>query len=233
MKIYLIRHGETAWNHERRVQGRTDIPLNEAGEEIARVTGRGLHKENVYFNRIYASPLCRAYRTAELIREESHSECSIEKDDRLVEFCFGALEGKVIPEIGKDPQLSKYRECFLHPENYIPEEGGESYQELLDRTRNFLEEKLLPLEKSIPEGNVAVCCHGAVIRAFLLYLKKMPLSDFWDLSQLNCSVNCLEVRDGLIRILYENKIFYEPERDRKLGPTTMLKRGMYRTEKRN
>lgn len=230
MKAYLIRHGETAWNHERRVQGRTDIPLNEAGEETARITGRSLKGEGISFDRIYASPLLRAYRTAELIREETKSQCQIEKKELLVEFGFGALEGMVIPKIGSDPRLKKYRDCFTNPESYHPEEGGESYEALLERGRRSIDELLLPLEKGLPEGNVAVCCHGAMIRSMLLYLKKLPLSEFWELSQLNCCVNCLEISDGQVRILFENKLFYEPEKDRRLGPTTMLKRGMYRSE---
>ena len=230
MKVYLIRHGETAWNHERRVQGRTNIPLNEAGEETARITGRGLQKEGVIFDRIFTSPLLRAYRTAELIKEETHSKCQIEKNDLLVEFGFGALEGMVIPEIGSNPLLAKYRDCFMSPETYQPEKGGESFDELLKRGERILNELIFPLEKSIPEGNLAVFCHGAIIRSILLYLKKLPLSEFWELSQLNCCVNCLEVRGGEARILFENRLFYEPAKDRRLGPTTMLRRGMYRAE---
>ncbi len=230
MKVYLIRHGETAWNHERRVQGRTDIPLNEAGEETARITGRSLYKEGISFDRIFASPLLRAYRTAELIKEETKSSCRIEKEKVLIEFGFGALEGMVIPEIGSDPLLEKYRACFLDPEKYQPLEGGESYEELLERGKRAINDLLLPLEKSYPEGNIAVCCHGAMIRSMLLFLKKMPLSEFWELSQLNCCVNCLEIRNGEVSILFENKLFYEPEKDRRLGPTTMLKRGMYQSK---
>ena len=66
MKIYLIRHGETDWNLEQRLQGAMDIPLNENGIELARETARGLR--DVPFDVIYTSPLRRARQTAEIIR---------------------------------------------------------------------------------------------------------------------------------------------------------------------
>jgi broad specificity phosphatase PhoE len=232
MKIYLIRHGETAWNNERRVQGRTDIPLNETGERIAEVTAKGLYKEGISFERIFASPLSRAYRTAELIKEGTRSECKIEKKDLLIEFAFGALEGLKIPEIGSNPAFEKYKNCFMNPEKYVPEDGGESFQEIIARGQRILGEIVLPLEKEIPDGKAALCCHGAIIRAILVNLKQMPLADFWELSQLNCCVNCLEVKDGRIEILYENKLYYEPEKHKRLGPTTMLKRGLFHKDKK-
>ena len=66
MKIYLIRHGETDWNLEQRLQGATDIPLNENGLELARETAKGL--QDVPFDVVYTSPLTRARQTAEIIR---------------------------------------------------------------------------------------------------------------------------------------------------------------------
>ena len=62
MKLYIIRHGETEWNVKRRFQGRSDIPLNEEGRRLARITSEALR--SVPFTRIYTSPLKRAYETA-------------------------------------------------------------------------------------------------------------------------------------------------------------------------
>lgn len=66
MDIYLIRHGETDWNKEKKLQGVTDIPLNAYGIELAEKTAEGL--KDVPFDRIYTSPLIRAKKTAEIIR---------------------------------------------------------------------------------------------------------------------------------------------------------------------
>ena len=66
MELYIIRHGETKWNSEKRLQGRSDIELNEYGIELARITSEAL--KDVKFDRIYSSPLKRAYETAEILR---------------------------------------------------------------------------------------------------------------------------------------------------------------------
>ncbi|WP_418390600.1 histidine phosphatase family protein, partial [[Clostridium] scindens] len=65
MRIYLVRHGETDWNIVRKLQGRTDIPLNEKGIKAAQKTGEALR--NVPFTRAFSSPLKRAMDTAKLI----------------------------------------------------------------------------------------------------------------------------------------------------------------------
>ena len=66
MKVYLIRHGETDWNSVRKLQGQTDIRLNDYGIELAKLTAEGL--KDVDFDLIYSSPLIRAVETAEIIK---------------------------------------------------------------------------------------------------------------------------------------------------------------------
>ncbi len=84
MKLYIIRHGETDWNKEKRLQGQSDTQLNEYGIELARITGEAL--KYVHFDYIFSSPLKRAYKTAELIRMDR--PVKIVTDDRLKEICF-------------------------------------------------------------------------------------------------------------------------------------------------
>ena len=67
MKLYILRHGETAWNTEKRMQGQTNIPLNENGISLAKKIGS--HMRNVHFDYIFSSPLDRAVTTAKLITE--------------------------------------------------------------------------------------------------------------------------------------------------------------------
>ncbi|MCR5468247.1 MAG: histidine phosphatase family protein, partial [Lachnospiraceae bacterium] len=62
MKLYIIRHGETEWNKEKRLQGRTDIPLSAEGERIAKLTAEGMR--DIKLDYIFSSPLNRAYTTA-------------------------------------------------------------------------------------------------------------------------------------------------------------------------
>ena len=94
--LYLVRHGETEWNRLRRIQGLTDIPLNDTGREQARRTGMLLTRRPIA--RVYASPLGRARETAEIIaRELGLSEPELR--DALVERNYGAAEGMSFHEI--------------------------------------------------------------------------------------------------------------------------------------
>jgi len=91
--VYLVRHGETAWTLTAQHTGRTDLPLNEQGERQAREVGTRLHALRI--DRILSSPLQRARRTAELALPDS----SIEADDDLMEWDYGAYEGRSTVDI--------------------------------------------------------------------------------------------------------------------------------------
>ena len=95
MEIYIVRHGETKWNKEKRLQGSTDILLSEAGRDLAIKTGQALM--NTRIDKIYSSPLKRAYETAQLIR--NGREIELIKDDRIRELNFGSFEGKSYTEL--------------------------------------------------------------------------------------------------------------------------------------
>ncbi len=87
MKLYIVRHGETAWNKARKIQGQADIPLNEFGRMLARKTGAGL--ADVHFDLCYSSPMSRAKETARLILAGSTTQ--IIEDARIVEIAFGEM----------------------------------------------------------------------------------------------------------------------------------------------
>ena len=92
MLIYIVRHGETDWNKEHKVQGAVDIPLNKYGIHLAEETADGL--ENIRFDAAYSSPLSRAKKTAEVILKGRNIK--IKEDKRIQEICFGAYEGMCI-----------------------------------------------------------------------------------------------------------------------------------------
>lgn len=99
--IYLIRHGQTEFNREGRMQGRLDSPLTELGVEQARRMGGHLRArlDDPALWSIISSPLGRARRTAEIVRETLGLDCAIEFDDRLAEIHVGAWEGLTRTEI--------------------------------------------------------------------------------------------------------------------------------------
>ena len=87
--LYIMRHGKTEWNELHKLQGRTDIPLNENGRKMAREAGKRYRE--IHFDICYCSPLIRAKETAELVLEGR--TVPIVTDDRLMEMCFGEYEG--------------------------------------------------------------------------------------------------------------------------------------------
>ena len=102
MKIYFIRHGETDWNIVKRLQGATDIPLNENGEALARETAEGL--KEIPFDMVFTSPLKRAYRTAEIVK--GNREIPLIIEERIREICFGDYEGLVSKSEGYNGNLT-------------------------------------------------------------------------------------------------------------------------------
>lgn len=200
MKLYIIRHGETDWNKERRLQGQSDTMLNEYGIELARITSEALR--DVSFDHIFSSPLKRAYRTAEIIRGERN--IPIVTDDRLKEIGFGINEGVRSELITKD-----FHYFFDAPEKYVPAEGGETYEQLCARSRDFIDEVLVPLSVKEPDSTVLVTAHGALNKSMMIYLNHLEIKNMWDgVFQKNCCVNIFDINGTDFKMLQEAKIYY-------------------------
>jgi broad specificity phosphatase PhoE len=170
-KLYFVRHGETDWNAERRLQGRRDVPLNALGRKQAARCGellRGLVAGSGVTLRQFAftsSPLSRARETMEILRTElglPAEDYAI--DARLAELSFGTWEGLTYKEVrALDRSVLAKRERDKW--NFQPP-GGESYAQLLVRVRAW--------HDSV-SGDAVVVAHGGVARAFLvLYGVKPP-----------------------------------------------------------
>ena len=148
MLLYLVRHGETDWNLQRRIQGSTDIPLNDTGREQAAATGRLLARRE--WDAIYSSPLSRAMETGELIAREVGLPGPIPVAT-LVERNYGEAEGL------SDPELSRR----FPAGSDVP--GRESREEVVARVFPALME----LAEEHPDEAVLVVSHGGVIRSIL------------------------------------------------------------------
>lgn len=203
MDIYLIRHGETDYNKEKRLQGETDIPLNEKGIDLARKTAKGL--EDVHFDRIYTSPLVRARKTAEIIR--GNRDIEIIPTNGLKEISFGDYEGLTILD-GKynipDPDFLNF---FEAPEKYHTPPNGESIEHLKKRTSSFL--RKIMQDPANEDLTFLMSSHGAAIRGILLGLQDLPISRFWEGGvHKNCGVTLLHAEKGRFEIVFENKVYY-------------------------
>ncbi len=208
MKVYLIRHGETLWNKEKKLQGMTNVALSEKGIELAKVTAEGM--KHIPIDLVISSPLDRAYETGKIIRGDRN--IPIIKDERIREICFGDYEGLVYKKEGYNLPVSDFNNFFECPQNYATPPNGESIGELLARTRDFLEE--LKKREDLQDQTILISAHGAAVRALLTNMEHGSISGFWgDGVHKNCGVSCAELVDGEFCILFENVIYY-PKREK-------------------
>ncbi len=158
--IYFIRHGETDFNKEGRMQGHMDIPLNNNGIAQAEMARDELAE--FYFDMIYSSPLQRAKKTAEIINEKQNVKVII--DERIKEINGGELQGKIRKELSEDMELLIHN----NPESL----GIETSAHLCERVESFFKE-IENLDK-----NILIVAHGGVYRALYRYLNNIEVYEF-------------------------------------------------------
>ncbi len=171
--FYFIRHGETDWNAERRLQGSRDIPLNDRGRRQAAQCGGTLRSLIAGSGRTPAgftfasSPLSRASETMGIVRRAlGLPAAGYAAEPRLAELSFGRWEGMTYKEISAaDPAILKKRE---RDKWHFRPPGGESYADLLERVRTWHDGVT---------GDVVVTAHGGVARALMALFEICAPSD--------------------------------------------------------
>lgn len=153
MKLYLIRHGETDWNKEGRLQGRVNIPLNETGRKQVKELRNKL--SGVDFDICISSPLKRARETAEMIVD---GRCKILFDDRIIERDFGEFDGMMV----KDWEDSAGEVDTWDLKINWGEQGYEPARMVLARAKDFLDDIR---KKYPPEFRIAIVAHGSLLKA--------------------------------------------------------------------
>ncbi len=178
--LYIIRHGLTDWNKEHRLQGRTDIPLNDSGREMAE-KAREEYKD-INFDICFCSPLIRAKETAEILLRGR--DVPIYYDDRLLEMCFGEYEG--VKDSFSIPNCP-INVIFQDPEEYRRSVGGaETFEELFRRTGEFLRERAIPEHEA--GKSVLIVGHGAMNSSIVSRIRNYPIADFWKAGIENCKL---------------------------------------------
>lgn len=204
MRLYIIRHGETSWNTQLRLQGQTDIALNENGRSLAVVTGRALRE--IPFDLAITSPLCRAVETAELVL--GGRSIPLIREERIREISFGEMEGRKMTREEREDPSSEFYAFFHAPHEYVPPKGGETIDELYARTGSFLEE--LKGRSEWYGKTILVSSHGAAVRALLANITRCARKDFWaGRVPPNCSVAIVELVEGNWMIKEQDVVYYE------------------------
>ncbi len=178
--LYIMRHGKTEWNELRKLQGQTDIPLNEEGCLMAQAA----HDKyiNVHFDLCFSSPLKRAAQTAEILL--NGRDVPIIADDRLKEMSFGEYEGTV--NYAEDPDC-EINVLFKEPEAYKEvAKGAETLAELFERVDSFLSQKVL---SDVSKGkDILIVGHKVLNSAIICRINKLPLSEFWNNDTQQCKL---------------------------------------------
>ena len=204
MRLYIIRHGETPWNTQLRLQGQTDVELNEKGRALAKATAQALR--SVPFDIVITSPLARARETAVIVAKDR--DIPFLEDARIREISFGEMEGRHVPKEERQDPNSKFYSFFNVPEHYVPAAGGESIIDLCSRAAAFLDD--LKQKQAWKDKTILVSTHGAASRALLLAVKKIPLKDFWQGGvPKNCAVSILDLEHGNWCIKEQDVVYYE------------------------
>ena len=186
-RFCLVRHGETDWNAERRLQGQLDIPLNTQGQRQARQLADAVAAADYRFDALYSSPLHRAYATAEpLARAVGLSVATL---PTLMERHFGAMQGARLDEAAQThPQAwAAYAERSLHHDLY----GGESIQTFADRIHTAVNQ----LARQHCGQRVLLVAHGGVLDMIYRLASGQPLQGQRMIVVPNASLNWLS-HDG-------------------------------------
>ena len=194
MEIVFMRHGQTEWNVRHLLQGANrDICLTEEGVRQVTSAAEGLVRIGWTFDRIYVSPYRRARQSAEIVCAKIGGTPIV--DERVREISFGEYEGT--PYLNGSYVDDNIRLAFECPTKYVPH-GGESYEEVKSRCRDFLENELKPLEGSC--DRVLVVAHGGLLRAVLSVVEDACLDDYWSGRQPNCCAHLVELKDGRLAL---------------------------------
>ena len=205
--IYLIRHGQTAWNKEEIFRGRADIPLNQIGFREAELAGEYLKGLDIHV--IYSSPLSRARETARRIAEAFNLK--VQTLVGIVDMRFGKWEGRPLKEVQlqdrevyqqwrKDPHLVR-----------IPE--AETLDEVQVRAMGALGEVI---QKHYGQ-NLVLVSHRVINKVIICGILGIDNSHFWQIGQDTAAINLIEFKEGrYVLSLLNETCHLKPLKERRL-----------------
>ncbi|OGP76612.1 MAG: hypothetical protein A2W09_06560 [Deltaproteobacteria bacterium RBG_16_50_11] len=184
--IYLVRHGQTAWNKEEIFRGRSDIPLNETGLKEAELAGEYLKKKEIHA--VYSSPLSRALQTAQKVGQFHNLE--IRPLNGIIDMSFGGWEGKSLKEV-QEKDEERYRLWREEPHR-VKLPGGESLEEVRIRSMAALE---VVIQKHLGKTLVLVS-HRVINKVLICGILGIDNSHFWQIGQDTTAINLIQYKDG-------------------------------------
>lgn len=184
--VYLVRHGETEWNRDARIQGQLDVELSDVGRAQARLLSARLGR--IPLDAVYSSDLSRAMETARTIAEPAGLDVRLAQEFREIDF--GAWQGLGWREVESLYPGSR-EQLRADPANSRPP-GGESWPEVACRVMRGLER----LAAEWPSGEIAVVSHGGTGRMAICSILGIDLKMRWRITMDNTGISVLIRRDG-------------------------------------
>jgi len=186
-RLYVVRHGETDLNRDRRFRGMSDAPLNEQGRLESRGAARLLSGHGV--SAIHTSPVRRAVETAEMIAGEIGAGVVV--NDGLIDIDYGEWQGLTVEEVQEKFGKGTLESWMKDPGGFtFP--GGESMLDVCSR----LEPALLGIVRENPGGTVAAVSHLAVLKVSFIVMMGVEFGWFWKLGLDNGSVGLFSHTEG-------------------------------------
>ncbi|WAV91771.1 histidine phosphatase family protein [Oxalobacter aliiformigenes] len=193
--ILIIRHGQTAWNTQKRLQGHSDIPLNENGRLQAVTLAKILRDEPL--DAIFSSDLQRAYQTAYEIAKIHN--LPVHQDRSFRERCYGICEGMKDGEI-REAYPESYKAWYAaDPDHFFPdgERKTESPRQFHHRAVNAIREAAT----RYPGKKIAIVTHFGVIETAYRTAQNIPLGTHCRMPVLNTSINRFRWTGGTLELL--------------------------------
>lgn len=196
-RLHLIRHGQTDWNLERRIQGQTDSQLTDLGRRQAQDIGS--HLKAIPFSAAYASSSIRARDTAQVILQY-HQQALRLRDD-LREIFLGDWEGRLYADVQQQqPEAMGY---FLEDPSLFALAGAESFFQVQERALNAVNE-IIDQHRG---QEILLVSHGVWIKTVLTAVEGRNMQDFWQPPKMaNCCHSIIEFENGVANPALSAKI---------------------------
>jgi len=193
--IYLVRHGQTAWNREEIFRGRTDVPLDETGMRQAELAAK--YFIGMEIHRIYSSPLSRAWETAQKIAQLHNLK--VEPLEGIIDLSFGNWEGHSHKDIRiNDKEI--YRLWREEPHRVrLP--GGESLDDVRVRAMASLEEVI----RNHSGKTLVLVSHRVVNKVLICGILGLDNSHFWQITQDTTAINLIQYKKGKYILSFMNE----------------------------
>jgi broad specificity phosphatase PhoE len=180
-EIYLVRHGQTAWNKEEIFRGRTDIPLDETG--LKEAEGMAGFFDGIPIEAIYASPLTRAWQTAEALARPRNLE--IQRREGLIDMCFGRWERRAFKEV-METESELFR-VWVEETHRLAIPGGETIGQVQERAMAVVNE----VADRHAGKAVVLVTHRVVNKLIILGALGIDTTHFWQMDQHATAINLI------------------------------------------